>query len=329
MAVTFENYRAVEGWEQLPEGFQHRDVADVAVDSHDRVFVLTRMDPRVIVYDQDGRFLKAWGEGLLSDRPHGITVGPADIVYVVDEVAHQVRKFSPDGVPLGEIGSGEASDTGYISEGDIKVRQATIARPAGPFNRPTKVAVAQNGDLYVSDGYGNSRVHQFSPEGELKRSWGEPGTGPGQFHLPHWVWVTDDDRVLVTDRENDRIQVFTLDGDFVEIWSKVQRPTAIIGKGSGPFFVTELPRPKGHYSWTLGETDVDLPARVTVLDGDGTVLGRFGATGEPCAAGNVAAPHGVAIDSHGDLYIAEVTQTFLAGTAPEGCHTLQKLSAGA
>jgi DNA-binding beta-propeller fold protein YncE len=94
------------------------------------------------------------------------------------------------------------SDTGYDGKDYM-----TITRPGGPFNRPTNIAVGPRGDLYISDGYGNCRVHRFSTTGELKQSWGVPGIGPGQFHLPHGIATAADGRVFVCDRENDRIQI--------------------------------------------------------------------------------------------------------------------------
>ena len=119
------------------------------------------------------------------------------------------------------------SDTGYDARTLDSIRCG-----AGPFNSCTKVSIAPNGDLYVSDGYGNARVHRFSPKGELLQSWGEPGTGPGQFHLVHGVLVLPDGRVLVADRENDRIQFFSPDGEYLEQWTDVRRcaiiPTRLV-----------------------------------------------------------------------------------------------------
>src|SRR6266511_5180299 len=115
MAVTGKlSYRVIESWEQLPPGYVHRDVAGVSHDSHDRVFAITRFDPRVIVYEPDGTFVKSWGEGGFTPRTHGITVGPDEMVYCVDDGDHTVRKFTPDGELLMTLGtSGVASDTGY------------------------------------------------------------------------------------------------------------------------------------------------------------------------------------------------------------------------
>ncbi len=169
-------YRPLTDWEDLPSGWSYADVAGVAVDAQDRVYALTRNTANpVLVFEPDGRFLRTFGQGVFGDRTHGITVGPDGTVYCVDEGAQVVYAFTPEGELRATIGTvGQASDTGYDGRS-----LASIARGGPPFNRPTNLAVAPNGDLYVSDGYGNARVHRFTPDGRLVHSWGEPGTGPG------------------------------------------------------------------------------------------------------------------------------------------------------
>jgi DNA-binding beta-propeller fold protein YncE len=312
-------YRVVPGWEQLPAGFTHLDCVGVDVDAQDNVYLLTREQPRAIVYDRDGRFLRSWGEGLFTDRTHGLTVGPDGSVYCVDEGKNCVYKMTPDGRVVMTVGNvGVASDTGY--DGTL---ESITGGP--PFNRPTNVAVAPNGDLYVSDGYGNCKVHRFSAAGELIQSWGEPGRGPGQFYLVHGVAVAADGRVLVADRENDRIQVFTPDGRFVEQWTDVQRPTNLVIDATGRVYVSELWWRVGQESLMHGEITVDLPGRVSVFDAAGRVLARFGGP-DRVAEGNFVAPHDIGVDSHGDIYVAEVTHTFAgkAGLVPPETHTFQK-----
>jgi DNA-binding beta-propeller fold protein YncE len=315
------SYEVIPGWEQLPAGYTHLDVDGVSVDSHDRVYIFTRGEPRVIVYEADGRFVRSWGEGFFTARTHGITIGPDDSVYCVDEGAHVIYKFTPEGELLATVGNrGVPSDTGYDG------RTLESIRPgAGPFNRPTNVAIAPSGDLYVSDGYGNARVHRFSAEGKLIQSWGEPGTGPGQFMLPHGIWVAADGRVFVADRENDRIQIFGPDGAYLATWTDVQRPTNIYMDRDGLVYVSELWRPIGQNSYTKGETTTNLPGRVSIYDLSGTVLARWDGD-DPCAAGSFAAPHDLCVDSRGDLYVAEVTHTFAVtrGLVPADCHTFQK-----
>src|SRR5687768_17591531 len=146
-------FEVAEGWEQLPAGWTHGDVAGVATDSQDRVFVFNRSEHPMIVYDRDGRFLTSWGEGVFT-RPHGVTIVD-DIVYCADDSDHTVRKFTTEGELLQELGSAhQPSDTGYSPAGAANL--LSIKRAAGPFNRPTRLSVAPNGELYVSDGYGNA-----------------------------------------------------------------------------------------------------------------------------------------------------------------------------
>jgi DNA-binding beta-propeller fold protein YncE len=183
------------------------------------------------------------------------------------------------------------------------------------------------GDIYISDGYGNARVHMFSPKGELKRSWGEPGNGPGQFHLPHGIAVAADGRVFVCDREADRIQIFSPDGEFLTEWRDTQRPTHVAFDGQGRAYVTELAWHEGDKSYSLGVIKTPRHARMSIFDKDGKVLARWG-TPEVTAPGSFAAPHGLALDSKKDLYVSEVTWTFAVsrGRAPEDCHTFQKFA---
>ena len=203
----------------------------------------------------------------------------------------------------------------------------TITRPGGPFNRPTNLAIGPRGDLYVSDGYGNCRVHQFSPIGTLKRSWGEPGTGPGQFYLPHGIAVAADGRVFVCDRESDRIQIFSPDGEYLSEWTDTQRPTHIVFDAQGRAYVSELWWHKGQVSRRHGVTQEPKHGRVSVFDRDGRLLARWG-TPEATKPGSFAAPHGLAVDSKAAVYVAEVTWTFAVsrGLAPADCHTFQKFA---
>ncbi len=320
-------YRLVEGWEKLPAGFKHLDCVGAGVDGNDRVYVITRSDSRVIVYERDGTFVAAWGEGVLT-HTHCIRFGEDGAVYTVDDGDHTVRKFTPDGKPLLVLGTpGVPSPTGYdLSIKDPHDRLASI-KGGPPFNRPTGIAVAPTGDLYVTDGYGNAKVHRFAADGTLLQSWGEPGIGPGQFNLPHDVWIAPDGRVFVADRENDRIQIFSPTGAFLEEWTHVQRPTGLCMR-DGLVYVSELWWIPGQRPFRQGKIETDRPGRVSVLDMSGKVLARFGHEGERTAPGHFIAPHGICVDSRGDLYVAEVTQTFAVskGLVPAGSHTLQKFT---
>jgi DNA-binding beta-propeller fold protein YncE len=311
-------------WEQLPDGWTHGDVAGVATDSHDQVYVFNRSEHPVIVYDRTGTFITSWGEGVFT-RPHGITIHD-DVVYCADDTDHTVRAFTLEGSLLFTLGNpNQPSDSGYSPQG--RTNLLSIQRGAGPFNRPTRLSVAPSGELYVADGYGNARIHRFAADGSLIQSWGEPGTEPGQFNLPHSVWVHTDGRVFVCDRENDRIQIFSPSGDVVGIWTNVTRPGDLFIDRSNNVYVGEM-------AWQAGGTSMagkPLPetraSRLSVRDLDGNVLSEWGGP-DPCAPGSFASPHGLWVDSHGDLYVAEVTHTALSrdGKWHEGCHSLQKFA---
>jgi DNA-binding beta-propeller fold protein YncE len=316
-------YDVVEGWEQLPAGYEHRDVAGVAVDGDDRVFLICRGDHPIMIYDRKGAFLRSWGEGQFTYRTHGITIAPDGMVYCTDDGNHTVRKFTPEGKLLLTLGTmNTPSDTGYDGQ-----NTRTATRPAGPFNRPTNLAVGPRGDLYVSDGYGNCRVHRFSPTGELKHSWGVPGQGPGEFYLPHGIATAADGRVFVCDRENDRIQIFSPDGEYLSEWTDTQRPTHLVFDAQGRAYVSELWWHTGSTSGRLGPIQAPRHGRVSVYDTDGRVLARWGSA-DACAPGSFAAPHGLAVDSKRDIYVSEVTWTFAVsrGHAPADCHTFQKFT---
>ncbi len=302
--ATELKYAFAENWEQNPAKGKYRSVADVAVDSRDRIYLFTRNDNQVMVYERDGTFVAAWGEGRFRGRAHGITVGPDDSIYCVNDMDHTVRKFTPNGELLMTIGTaGVSSDTGY----DIRKRtqlekNASIVRGGPPFNRPTKVAIGPNRDIYISDGYGNARVHRFSPEGKLIQSWGEPGAGPGQFMVPHGIAMDSKGRVLVADRENDRIQIFDLDGKYLDAWTGLSRPTSVFVARSGWVYVAET-------GWAFdpgASPPADpgyLPLRVSVLDASGAVLGRWESAPDGMF-GEFVPPHGICADSRGDIYLA-------------------------
>ncbi len=282
-------FEPVEGWEKIPPGWSFVDVAGVAVDSKDNVYVLNRGKHSVIVFDQDGNFLRSFGEGLFSARAHGIHIGPDDSVYCVDDGLHTVQKFTPEGQLLMTLGT---------------AHQPSPKWQGRPFNRPTHVAVSRvTGDLYVSDGYGNCRIHKFSAEGRHLLSWGEPGVDAGQFIRPHNVVVDPDDRVYIADRENHRIQVFDADGKFISMWNNIHRPDGICLDDEGHFYIGEL----------NGMPGVDdcpgLGHRVSIYNLEGKRLTRFGDPEEGEGLGQFIAPHGVAVDSRGSLYVGDVAYT--------------------
>lgn len=315
-------YELVEGWEQLPQGWHHGDVAGVATDAQDRVYVFNRSEHPLIVYERDGTFVKSWGEGIFT-RPHGITIHDGT-VYLADDSDHTVRKFTLDGELQQTLGTlNQPSDTGYKAPS-----LTTIQRGGAPFNRPTRLSVAANGDLYVSDGYGNARIHRFSAKGDLLQSWGGPGTGPGEFNLPHSVWAHSDGRVFVCDRENERVQIFSPEGEYLSEWTNMNRPGDLFIDSDNRVYIGEMNWWQGHYALTGFQWTENRMARMTVRDLDGNVLSHFGdevQDADPCAGAKFTSPHGIWVDSQGDIYVGEVSQTSYEGTMYRpGCHSLQK-----
>ena len=187
----------------MPEGWKFGRVSAVATDSAGQVYVFQRgkkADP-IVVFDAKGKYLRSWGKDIFGN-PHGMRVDRNDHVWVTDNGDHQVMKFARQGQLLLTLG--------------IKGKPGTDDKT---FNRPTDIAFAPSGDFYVSDGYGNSRVVKFSAEGKYLLAWGKRGTGPGELNIPHSIAVDSRGLVYVSDRENNRIQIFDADGKFLRQWT--------------------------------------------------------------------------------------------------------------
>jgi DNA-binding beta-propeller fold protein YncE len=319
-------FQVVADWEKAPAGLVHKDVADVTVDAQDRVYLFTRMDPQVVVYDADGNHITTWGRDVFTPRPHGIKAAPNGNIYCVDEFDQTVRVFTPDGQLLQTIGeSGIESDTGIdwsYPYANFYERCKAIVRGGAPFNHPTKAAVTRDDHVYVSDGYGNTRIHHFSPTGELLHSWGEPGPEPGNFRAPHCVAVHDG-LIWVCDRENERIQLFDFDGNFQEEWTDVRRPSSIAFDRDGLVYISEQGWKAGDYSWRNGLQEEALPARIGIFTRDGDLVTRLGEDDGMA----FYAPHGIAVDSSGSIYVAEVIGAWFADEEhPDDLPTIQKIA---
>jgi hypothetical protein len=202
---TFEVH---EDWARLPAHIELL-AASVTVDSKDRVYGFSRSKEHpVVVFDREGNFLSSWGAGLFA-FPHTIRADEDDNLWLVDRDHGQMMLFTTEGKLLRTIGTrGFRSDTGVAADDFRSDGYRRVTHGGGPFNLPTDIDIAASGEMFVTDGYGNARVHKFAADGTHLLSWGEPGTGPGQFNLPHAVWITRDGRLLIADRENDRIPVF-------------------------------------------------------------------------------------------------------------------------
>lgn len=256
-------YDVIRPWQKkAPDGSDIGLISQLALDRHGRVFVLQRTAPHLRIYTPDGQLERSFEHPQLTSG-HGLHIDAQDRIWITTYDAHQVLVFDADLRLLMELG-------GFNQP-----------RWQAPFNHPTGVHVGPDGSAYVSDGYGNACVHRFSPDGHHLQSWGRPGTGPGEFNTPHAVWVLPDGRVLCSDRDNDRIQVFDADGQWLATWGGLIRPMALWATPTGEhLFVSE-----------------QVP-RISRLDTrDGRVLGRARAFG--------IYAHGMAGDAQGNLFVAE------------------------
>jgi len=300
-----------ENWGTLPDGWYLKEATSVDVDSRDYVYVFNRGNHPVIVFDSEGNVVRSWGEGIFTN-PHGVTVAPDDTVWCVDNADHSIRKFTPNGRLLFTLSA--------------RNRPAT-PMSGSPFNGPTRVAVdPRNGEILVGDGYGNARVHRFSPDGKRHLlSWGESGTDPGQFNIVHDLAVDRDGWVYVADRENRRIQVFSPDGKFQARWTDFSRTAAVhVSKGEEQLIYVGEYFGGGVEAYSLA---LRIGPRISVLDTEGCLLARLGENPYGDAPGRFYAPHAVATDTAGNIYVAEVSYTEFGRLMqpPKELRSLQKL----
>jgi DNA-binding beta-propeller fold protein YncE len=300
-----------QNWGNTPDDWFYKEATSVAVDSKDQVYVFNRGNHPMIVFDKNGEVVRTWGEGVFTN-PHGVTVAPDDTLWLVDNGAHSIRQFTPDGKLLRTLAA---------EHGQAPLMSGT------PVNGPTRVAIdPRNGEILVADGYGNAKVHRYSPDGrKLLRSWGESGTDPGRFNIVHDIDVDRDGWIYVGDRENRRIQVFSPDGGFETQWCNFSRAAAVhVSKGSeqlvyvGEYFGGTV---EGYHGAT------QIGPRVSVLNTRGTLLARLGNESFGDEPGRFFAPHAIATDSEGSIYVAEVSYAEFGSQMdpPREIRSLQKL----
>jgi NHL repeat len=204
-------YEPVENWAKLPPGWSFKEIGGVGVDKNDNVYVFNRGAHPMIVFDRDGNLLRSFGEGLFP-RAHGVFMAPDDTIWLTDDGDHTVRQCTLAGKVLLTLGiSGKPAP--FMS--------------GEPFHRCTHTAMSPQGDIYVSDGYGNARVHKYAPNGKLLLSWGGPGSDPGEFNIAHNITCDADGWVYVADRENHRVQVFDGNGKYETQWNNLHRPCGL------------------------------------------------------------------------------------------------------
>jgi sugar lactone lactonase YvrE len=278
-------YRLVPNWGALPAGQQFGEVPGMTIDDGGRVFAFTRAEPPIIEFDPSGKVLKTWGEKMFV-WPHGIRVDRNGFLWLTDGrarngIGQQVFKFTRDGqlvMTLGKKGvSGEGPDT---------------------FNSPTDVAVAPNGDIFVSDGHVNSRIVKFSKDGAFIKTWGNRGAGPGEFNVPHTMSFDSRGRLLVGDRANRRIQIFDQDGTFLDQWTQFGSPSGIFIAPDDTLYV------------------VDYNDKMALIVGsakDGSIRTRS----------QQVLAEGVAVDKQGSIYVGETVTGHLGDTITG--HAVKKL----
>jgi DNA-binding beta-propeller fold protein YncE len=283
-AQQLSTYSVVPNW-PLNDGtgapeYRRADVTGVGVDSSGRVFVCSGTRHPVLVFDQSGRYLYSFGEGLLVE-PHTVRIDPEGNVWITDFEIHQVFKFAPDGTLLQTFGV-----------------RGKHGRDATHFNGPTDVAFAPNGNIYISDGYGNSRIVRLSHDGTFLGDFGNWGKQNGLFRIPHSVAVDGEGRVYVADRTNKRIQVFTGDGVFLAAWKRKDKPNSLFITADQRLYVA---------NW---KTD-----SVSVLDLAGHELQKWGRSGR--TPGRLNEPHMLSVDREGDVFVAEAGSKRVQEFAPQ------------
>ncbi len=267
------SYEVLPSWGKLPSGWEWGWIPAVACDSQDNVYVYSRSQHPLVIFDRDGNFLDSWGEEILKDA-HGIFIDKEDNVWCTERETHCVHKFNQQGELILTIGTPGVQGA---NDGD-------------PFRLPTDVALASDGTLFITDGYGNARVHKYTQAGQLLKSWGEWGEGPGQFQLSHCVRIDKQDQLWVCDRTNNRIQIFDTDGNFLRQWTDLYHPDTIhFDPHDDVIYIAELDQ------------------QVSIYTLDGQLLSQWGGRVKSEKPGEfIACPHGIWTDSRGDLYVGEV-----------------------
>jgi hypothetical protein len=270
----------------LPAGQEWGEVTGVAVDAKNTIIAVRRTDPPIVELNPAGRVLKMWGEKMFV-WPHGFRIDKEGYLWITDGRAadgrgEQIFKIAPDGrvvMTLGTKGvAGETSST---------------------FAGPADVAFAANGDIFVADGHVNNRVVKFSKDGTFIKAWGKKGTGPGEFSVPHAIALDSRGRVFVADRGNKRVQIFDQDGKYLEEWKQFSRPSGIYIDKKDTIYVADSESEsvsRNHDGWKRG-------IRIGSAK-DGSVKSFIP---DPVdKAPSTSAAEGVAADSQGNIYGAEV-----------------------
>ena len=277
-------------WPQKPESFTWGAMSGIAVDARDQVYLFNRAAPTVQVYRADGTLVRSWS----TPNPkgtHHVKLDPEGNVWLADFRDHVVQKYSPTGKLL--LGLGEAGRSGCDES---------------HFDGPTDMAILPTGDVFISDGYGNRRVVHFDRKGRFVKAWGEEGTAPGQFALPHAIDVDSQNRLIVADRNNARIQVFDTRGELLAVWDDSITPWGLAVTGDDTIWVcgSSRVRQPSDDGWVIAPPADQLLMK---LGADGKALFKtplrktVDAPGKP---GEVDWVHAIAVDSQGNLYLGDI-----------------------
>jgi len=249
-------YILVEGWPQLPAGMAWGQVISVDVDADGNIVVFRRAEPPILKFDPSGKLVGSFGEGVIV-RAHGFDIDHEGFFWATDQRGHQVIKFSPDGKVVMTLGTKEVAGVGPDT-----------------FDGPCDVTVAANGDFFVADGHGNSRVAKFSTDGTFVKAWGTKGTGRGEFDVPHSIAIDSQERLFVADRSNNRIQIFDQDGGYLEEWTQFGSPSGIFISDDDMIYVADSGKGITVGSAKDGSVTAFIPGTEpegVVADGDGNV----------------------------------------------------------
>jgi len=318
-------FQSVPDYPRLPEGVNFGEVPGVAVNSKGHVFVFTRSNSangpayapaaaQLLEFDQNGNFVREIGKGLYAWAfAHSVRIDRDDNIWAIDKGSDMVVKFNPAGRVQWVFG--RRKESADDETGPWEHVTPPLAAEDGLFRQPTDVAWDSRGNIYVSDGYINSRVAKFDMNGDWVKSWGTRGTGPGQFNLPHSIAIDRNDNVYVGDRSNHRIQVFDTEGTFLRMFSidVPPDPTTRSVNGTTPTGarLTQLIGAPNSLCITPGTTQVlfvgetTYPGRIFKVSLDGTVLGVIGRSGRKL--GQFSGAHALACPSENELYVAETS----------------------
>jgi DNA-binding beta-propeller fold protein YncE len=282
------SFRLLFKWAKFAPEQRVKIICGIAQATDGLIYVATRSSVYPIaVFDTDGNFIRGFGEDIHFRRTHGIWADSDGTLWCCDDQSNLVYHLDTWGKVLHTMGTkDEFCDNGYDPTVTWPHDLYTITRAGEPFNRPTKVIRAPNGCIYTADGYGNTAIHCFDKNFKLIKTWGGPGREEGKFRLPHAIWADPQNRIWVTDRENDRVQIFDEDGSFIKLFDRLEWPSEIWGNEKN-IYISEA------------------RSGVVIYDMNMKQVARIGYPGSPIGA------HGLGGDSEGNLYLG-----CLGGTYP-------------